>query len=135
MLGELGPVNYLVVLVWLVVRHLDVVLLREHLLSLPRSCVYLVGLLASQWFRPSVLLLRGGGHSSVGRSLQENCAIPMDKSVIISSGKSHTDGIPTKNVCRYHLVGILIFVGNSSVNTDEHISSENTDEHIPSVFF
>ncbi|KAL0803716.1 hypothetical protein Bca101_096206 [Brassica carinata] len=73
---ELGPVNYLVVLVWLVVRHLDVVLLREHLLSLPRSCVYLVGLLASQWFRPSVLLLRGGGHSSVGRWLSLGCEGP-----------------------------------------------------------
>ena len=69
-----------------------------------------------------------------GKTLQENCAIPMDKSVIISSGKSHTDGIPTKNVRRYHLVGILIFVGNSSVNTDEHISSANTDKRIPSVF-
>ncbi|WZZ81027.1 hypothetical protein YC2023_101599 [Brassica napus] len=62
--------------VWFVVRLLDVVLLREHLLSLPRSCVFLVGLLASQWFRPSVLLLRGGGHFSVGRWLSLGCEGP-----------------------------------------------------------
>ncbi|CAN7074467.1 unnamed protein product, partial [Brassica oleracea var. botrytis] len=62
--------------VWLVVRLLDVVLLREHLLSLPRSCVFLVGLLASQWFRPSVFLLQGGGHSSVGRWLSLGCEGP-----------------------------------------------------------
>ncbi|WZY76188.1 hypothetical protein YC2023_022572 [Brassica napus] len=62
--------------VWFVVRLLVVVLLREHLLSLPRSCVFLVGLLASQWFRPSVLLLRGGGRSSVGRWLSLGCEGP-----------------------------------------------------------
>ncbi|KAG2271214.1 hypothetical protein Bca52824_065769 [Brassica carinata] len=31
---------------------------------------------ASQWFRPSVLLLRGGGHSSVGRWLRLGCEGP-----------------------------------------------------------
>ncbi|KAF3568129.1 hypothetical protein DY000_02018405 [Brassica cretica] len=31
---------------------------------------------ASQWFRPSVLLLRGGGHSSVGRWLSLGCEGP-----------------------------------------------------------
>ncbi|KAL0651975.1 hypothetical protein Bca4012_094666 [Brassica carinata] len=44
--------------------------------SVPRSCVFLVGLLASQWFRPSVLLLRGGGHFSVGRWLSLGCEGP-----------------------------------------------------------
>ncbi|KAJ4886932.1 Uncharacterized protein Rs2_26680 [Raphanus sativus] len=62
--------------VWFGVRLSDVVLLREHLLSLPRSCVFLVGLLASQWFCPSGLLLRGGGHSSVGRWLSLGCECP-----------------------------------------------------------
>ncbi|KAF3493673.1 hypothetical protein DY000_02055505 [Brassica cretica] len=57
-------------------RLVYVVFWQEHLLSLPRSCVFLVGLLALQWFRPSVLPLRGGGHFSVGRWLSLGCEGP-----------------------------------------------------------
>ncbi|WZY72718.1 hypothetical protein YC2023_004958 [Brassica napus] len=40
------------------------------------SSLVRVGLLASQWVRSSVLLLRGGGHSSVGRWLSLGCEGP-----------------------------------------------------------